>query len=276
MRLLPCSAPLRALASLAPVGLLFLVYAALTAEAQPSNSKEELRRQQGAASPFPNLSRAQQVAAKAVAMARIRDSQPKFRDDFVASGRDPHDLPVVELSPQIGVSRDLADAADQAVAIVRGTVVGQSLSPFLSEVEVTSVLRGHLDGAPLKVRQPGGPFLNGADAPALLQHRSDPLLRLGREYILFLDACENPLADPAAGIYCTAPMPAQIEVIGASLEVHENLRETWLTAYSGAAVADLENAIATVTPRSWDPGPWVPSPSPSWTPEDKRPSPDYS
>jgi hypothetical protein len=132
------------------------------------------------------MSQAQRVEAKSAAMAKVAAAQPKFRQDFLASGGDIHELPLVELSPQIRVSVDLADAAHQAALVIRGTVVAQTFEPgLLSEVEIASVMRGQLGATTLRVRQPGGPFLNG-DTPALMQRRSDPVPRRGCEYILFL------------------------------------------------------------------------------------------
>ena len=216
----------------------------VASDAQPDNWNKRARASAVVSpSPLSGMTRAQVVEAKSAAMARVAAAQPGFRAEFSASGRDMHELPLVELSPQVRGTRSLEEATQQAALVVRGTVVAQTFEPgLLSEVAVAAVLRDQLVGSTVRIRQPGGPFLNG-DTPSLMQRTSDPVLRRGREYILFLSRCVNPDVDPATGVFCTEPMPAQIEVISGRLEVHDNLRGTWLATYSGRSVVDFEKRL---------------------------------
>ena len=128
-----------------------------------------------------------QERARRAVIDKAGADQPAFVNDFIASSRDVHDLPIAELSPQVRITLELTQAVHEATAIVRGTVVSQRVAP---DHGVASVVRvaATLKGTPVvetSLLQPAGPYLNGRTG-VLVQFRSDPIVYRGREYCSFL------------------------------------------------------------------------------------------
>ena len=113
--------------------------------------------------PISKLPAEEQEAARQRVMEEARRSQPPFITSFIDSGRDVHELPLFEMSPQVRTTADLQQAVQQATVIVRGAVLSQSVGEnggVFSTIRVNVPLKGDVSGE-ISVQQPGGPHLNG-------------------------------------------------------------------------------------------------------------------
>jgi hypothetical protein len=189
--------------------------------------------------PISKLPLDEQEAAYRAVVDQVHEAQPAFLDSFKASGRDIHDLPIANLSPQVEISKSLREAVDRSALVVVGVVESQTFDEtgVSSHVRVQQVISGKSSQDDvLLIHQAGGPFLNG-DTPVLLQFVSDPLLWSGKSYVLFLsDQCA------VKNAYCMPAAPAQIEVSPDSL-LQPVLEEMWTDEFDQDSVSQLANAI---------------------------------
>lgn len=125
----------------------------------------------------------------------------EFRKTFIASGKDIHSLPETTVRTQRLGDGTLEDIVQRSAGVVRGTVVRQSveLAGYVaSTLRVAESIDGVYDGE-LVVLQNGGPALL-ATGPALVHDDANPILKPGREYLLFVRGT----APPSDGKYANA------------------------------------------------------------------------
>ncbi len=194
--------------------------------------------------PISQLPQEQQAAARRKVMQDVKDAQPAFVAQFIASGRDVHSLPAGHL-PAMGAPQTSgpADALARSTAVVQGKVTRQVIArdEVVSEFEVSAVLAGKIGVPTISVSQNGGPFLNGNTA-VLQESLIDPILWTGREYVLFVAPCR----EPNAARFCMSAGGEQIEVSGGVLRSTsiEDSTVDWTAGYSGRPVADLVASLA--------------------------------
>lgn len=193
--------------------------------------------------PISLLPAAEQDAARQKVIQSVKDSQPAFLAQFIASGRDVHSLPAAHL-PVLGAPRtsSVKDAQAKSMAVIQGKVIRQTVGPeeVVSEFEVTTVLAGKMDSSSVRVWQGGGPFLNG-DTPVLAESLIDPILWARREYVLFVSLCPA----PHTAEFCMRAGGQQLQAIGGVLRSTSLEPEgDWTTNYSGKLVAELAAALA--------------------------------
>jgi hypothetical protein len=124
--------------------------------------------------------------------------QAAFRKEFAASGRDIHTLPIVQTSHQQIAITDPEQLLHESSVIVRGVIVSQSLGESPGTIDSVLKVSDVVKGQPVQeviVRQVGGPVL-AEDGPILRDSLVNPLVWLGREYILYL-------RDWGDGVYTT-------------------------------------------------------------------------
>ena len=112
-----------------------------------------------------------------------------FRKEFIASGKDIHSLPQTTIRTQRFGDGSLGDTVQRSSGVVRGEVVAQSVE-FNGYIATTVRVAESLDGGysgDIVVLQNGGPVLL-ADGPALARDDANPIVRPGREYLLFIRA----------------------------------------------------------------------------------------
>lgn len=181
----------------------------------------------------------QQATAQRKVMDDVKNLQPQFRKDFAASGRDIHELPIVEVNPQVFGAASVTEAVEKSSLVITGRVISQRIDDdgVLSQIKVIEVLIGEIGSSEILVRQPGGPFLNGNEA-VLIQWSSDPLFWNDREYAMFLSPCVNP---PRADALCMNASPAQLEIRAGYL--HSTVADTWTNSLEGRSLLDLRSAV---------------------------------
>jgi hypothetical protein len=190
----------------------------------------------------------ERLAAELSAGKAAADAQHAQRTDLRASinsGALRIDaLPSVELSlTDIGPG-SLSDAIATATeGVVRGRVVGQVLVEgfILSTVSVDKALRGDPE-VQVQVAQVGGPILHDGQ-PAILQGSTDPLLRLNREYILFMGPCPDYGVGTVVGAACISGSGRQLEVEDARVINVVDHPHGWKADLEGIQASELEELI---------------------------------
>lgn len=173
----------------------------------------------------------------------VQDSND-FRSEFIVSGKDIHSLPDVFISTQLINDGSLAKALARSSAVVLATVVGQSAQVdgyVASTVRVDESIDRSIGVQQVVVVQNGGPVLT-SDGAALAQDDQSPILRPGRQYLLFA----RPGGPTTDGKY-TAPLAIGgagniYEVTGGRLEAL-GAPEGMKTELGGLTLADAESRV---------------------------------
>lgn len=220
-----------ALATAALVGIVLAIIPAFGIG--PSDSKQD--------NPFATLSKEDRQAAERAVGADLAAKQGAFAENFIQTGADLHSLPTADIHRLVTSSSSLQEAAMAATVIVRGTVVSQRVdrknARVVSQVNVAEVVSGKLVAKTVSLTQVGGPQLNG-DKAVLVQTSDDPILWVGREYVLLLGPCEGPTE---ADQYCATGGGRQFEVSGASVIPVEH--EGWAGALARITALELTDQL---------------------------------
>jgi hypothetical protein len=161
--------------------------------------------------------------------------EQEFREQFLASGEDLHTLPVANMPTQDFSPPTLEQEVANSVAVVRGVVVsqGQSGGSITSTVRVTASTDATILGSTIDIIQVGGPGISNT-GPVLWQRLEDPILWMGREYILFLQ--------PGDGdAYELGHTTAQLRVVNGLIRTESEV--AWLPSIAGRSADEVWGQI---------------------------------
>jgi hypothetical protein len=130
-------------------------------------------------------------ADRAMTIAQLKDRNAKWVEDFVSSGRDPRQLPVVQLETWSTGASSVADARSQSTVVVSGTVLSttytadpNNLTESVATVRMNGIGRGALPET-IQVDQVGGPAWSPTGGE-LQELQGDPLLLPAQDVVLLL------------------------------------------------------------------------------------------
>jgi hypothetical protein len=178
-----------------------------------------------------------------------RKAQDAFREKFVSEGRDLGALPPANIPTQYYGPSTLAQAVARASGgVVVANVTGQEILDgwVVSTISVKDVLRGQPPGS-AQVRQVGGPVDQDGVAYAA-QLETEPLLKMGRTYLLFLGQCTPSAPVPSPDAYCVGGKNGSEFALAADGSVESWSDGFWVVAYDGVPLEQLKADIARVTP----------------------------
>ena len=135
----------------------------------------------------------EQLQSESKGKADWAERNDEFRKSFIASGQDIHALPETTVRTQRLGDGTLPDTVQRSAGVIRATVVAQSVEIggyIASTLKVTDSIDGTYSGE-VVLLQNGGPVLL-ATGPALAHDDANPILRPGREYILFIRGTAPP------------------------------------------------------------------------------------
>jgi len=130
-------------------------------------------------------------AERAATVAQLKDRNAKWVEEFVSGGRDPRQLPIVQMDTWSAGASSLAEARSQSTAVVSGTVLSTTYKADpnnLTESVATVRVNGIGRGAPpetIQVHQVGGPAWSPTGGE-LQELQGDPLLLPGQDVVLLL------------------------------------------------------------------------------------------